>query len=196
MGASLGSNQEASYPMARSERPVLTGLLALVGVGVLVGLFLGGAALAATHVLGINDDGDTTNSSSQQSMYLPRPSKTHAESGPLITLPPDPGGTSVPTDEPTTETTPDKAISLSAGQTAVGPMEQIDLTGVYPGGEGAILQVQRFQGGQWIDFPVTASVSNETFGTYVQTSQPGRNRFRVVDTDTGLESNEVRVTVG
>ena len=53
-------------------------------------------------------------------------------------------------------------------------MEQIDLTGVYPGGEGAILQVQRFEGGKWEDFPVTASVSNETFSTYVQTSQTGR----------------------
>lgn len=182
--------------MARTERPVLTGLTALIGVGILVGLFLGGAALAATHVLGIDDGGNSARSTTEESMYLPKPSKTQSPSGPLITLPPDPNGTSVPSDEPTTETTPDKAISLSAGQTAVGPMGQIDLTGVYPGGEGAILQVQRFQGGTWIDFPVTASVSNETFGTYVQTSQPGRNRFRVVDTDTGLESNEVRVTVG
>ena len=75
-------------------------------------------------------------------------------------------------------------------------MQQIDLTGVYPGGEGAILQVQRFTNGAWTDFPVTASVSNQTFSTYVQTSQAGVNRFRVVDTDTKLESNEVKVTVG
>ena len=75
-------------------------------------------------------------------------------------------------------------------------MEQIDLTGVYPGGEGAILQVQRFTNGKWTDFPVTVSVSDETFTTYVQTSQPGANKFRVVDSDTDLISNEVRVTVG
>ena len=42
---------------------------------------------------------------------------------------------------------------------------------------------------------MTVSVSDETFTTYVQTSQAGPNRFRVVDTDTGLQSNEVRVTV-
>jgi hypothetical protein len=30
----------------------------------------------------------------------------------------------------------------------------------------------------------------------VQTSQSGVNRFRVVDTDSGLESNEVKVTIG
>jgi hypothetical protein len=38
-------------------------------------------------------------------------------------------------------------------------------------------------------------VGDETFSTYVQTSQPGVNRFRVVDTDSHLTSNEVRVTV-
>ncbi|MCW2797083.1 hypothetical protein [Nocardioides sp.] len=182
--------------MARSERPVLTGLAALVGVGILVGLFLGVAALAGTQLLGINSNGASAGSTSAESLYLPKPSRTRSPSGPLITLAPDPSGTSSPSDQPTEQQTPDKAISLSSGQTQVGQMEQIDLTGVYPGGEGAILQVQRFQGGTWTDFPVTASVSNETFSTYVQTSQLGRNRFRVVDTDTGLESNEVRIQVG
>ena len=75
-------------------------------------------------------------------------------------------------------------------------MEKIDLTGVYPRGEGSVLQVQRFTDGSWRDFPVTVSVSDETFTTYVQTSQGGVNRFRVVDTDSGLESNEVRITIG
>ncbi len=56
--------------------------------------------------------------------------------------------------------------------------------------------MQRFDGGSWQDFPVTASVSNETFATYVQTGQLGVNRFRVVDISSGEESNEVRVTVG
>ncbi len=59
-------------------------------------------------------------------------------------------------------------------------MEQIDLTGVYPGGEGAILQVQRFENGTWTDFPASpVSVSDQTFSTYVQTGQPGVQRFRM-----------------
>ncbi len=74
-------------------------------------------------------------------------------------------------------------------------MGRIDLTGVYPGGEGAILSVQQFEGGVWNDFPVTASVSGETFATYIQTGQLGRNRFRMIDTDTGAVSNEVRVEI-
>lgn len=178
--------------------PVLTGLIALVAVAVTVGLILGGGALAATRVLGIGGDTDATDSSStsEESMYLPKPEPTQSESGPLITLEPDPEGpvSSLPTDE-TSEAEPETKIALSADQTEVGSMERIYLTGTYPGGEGAILQVQQWEGGAWGEFPVTASVSNETFTTYIQTSQAGKNRFRVVDTDTGEASNEIRVTI-
>jgi hypothetical protein len=89
-----------------------------------------------------------------------------------------------------------KEIELSAGQQSVSAMQQIDLTGSYPTGEGAILQVQRLEDGSWEDFPVTASVNNQTFSTYVQTGQTGENTFRVIDTDKDLVSNEVVVTVG
>ena len=81
-------------------------------------------------------------------------------------------------------------------QQSVSPMQQIDLTGTYQGGEGAVLQVQRFENGAWVDFPVTASVSGGTFGTYLLTGRTGENRFRVVDTDSEAISNEVTVTVG
>ncbi|MDN4160803.1 hypothetical protein [Nocardioides abyssi] len=183
----------------RADRPVLTGLVALVGVGLVVGLVLGGVALGAVSVLGLGgDDSASGTSSSRPSFYLPKPEPTDEPSGPLITLAPDgssSSGSSEPTDEETSEA-PEDEISLSSGQTSVSPMQQIDLTGVYTGGEGAILQVQRFADGQWVDFPVTASVSNETFSTYIQTGQLGENRFRMVDTSTGLESNEVTVTIG
>ena len=56
--------------------------------------------------------------------------------------------------------------------------------------------MQRLQDGQWTDFPATGSVSDETFAIPVQTSELGMNRFRVVDTDSGLESAEVRITIG
>jgi hypothetical protein len=182
----------------RGEHPVLTGLIALVGVAVVVGLIVGGGALAATKVLGIGDDGSATDdSTSGDSLYLPFPEETTAPSGPLTSFDSDPEGEATSADPEKPESSePETAISLSAGQTSVTPMEHIDLTGVYPGGEGAILQVQRLEAGKWSDFPVTASVSNETFATYVQTSQPGPNRFRVIDTDTRTTSNEVRVVIG
>ncbi len=182
------------------KHPVAAGLLALVGVGLVVGLIAGLAALAGTRMLGLGGENATAQTTSEESLYLPRPEKTTGPSGPLITL--APGATESPSTEPSEGQSskppkpPKKEISLSASQTQVAPMEQIDLTGVYPGGEGAILQVQRFTSGSWQAFPVTASVSDETFTTYVQTSQSGLNRFRVADTDTGLVSNDVRVNIG
>ncbi|MEN8707006.1 hypothetical protein BKA08_000957 [Nocardioides marinisabuli] len=182
------------------DRPVLTGLLALVGVGLAVGLVLGGGALAVTRVLGIDGSSGASTATDAASLYLPRPSQTEGPSGPLLTLAAEPGeGSSAsqePTQEPSKSDDAEGQISLSAGQTQVAPMGQIDLTGVYPGGEGRVLQVQKFVSGGWQDFPVTAVVSNETFATYVQTSAQGVNRFRVVDNDSETASNEVKVTVG
>ena len=185
------------------DHPVIAGLVALVGVGLAVGLIAGLAALVGVQVLGVGDAGASDGATGAQSLYLPEPEPTQAESGPLITLAPEEeasrsGGTGAqePEKPEESEKKPEKEISLSASQTAVSAMEQIDLTGVYPGGEGAILQVQRFTSGSWQNFPVTVSVSDETFSTYVQTSQSGVNRFRVVDTDTEEVSNEVKVTIG
>jgi len=182
--------------------PVLSGLVALLAVSLAVGLVLGGVALVGTRVLGISgDSAGSADSTELESAVIPPPSRT-AANGPQITLATE---DSDETDENETEKTEpaetktvkaEKAITLQAGQTAVGNFERIDLTGVYPGGEGAILQVQRFEGGRWTDFNATLSVSNETFNTYVQSAQIGLNRFRVVDSATGAASNAVRVTVG
>ena len=182
------------------KHPVAAGLLALVGVGLVVGLIAGLAVLVGTRMVGLGGENAAAQSTSEESLYLPRPEKTAGPSAPLITL--APGATQSPAEGQSQGPSPKapkptkKEISLSASQTSVEPMEQIDLTGVYPGGEGAILQVQRFTSGSWQAFPVTVSVSDETFATYVQTSQGGVNRFRVTDTDTGLVSNDVRINIG
>ena len=182
------------------RHPVITGLIALVSVGLVVGLIAGVAALVGTHVLGLGGaEASSGGGGGKATLYLPKPQKTQSASAPLITLAPGdtPSSDSSQPSEPSDSATEQKTqISLSAGENSVAPMQQIDLTGVYPGGEGAILRVQRFESGQWQDFPVTASVSNQTFSTYVQTSRSGVNKFRVIDTDSQLASNAVRVTVG
>ena len=179
--------------------PILTGLVALVGVAVVVGLILGLVVVAGANVAGLGGSDGSGSSSAERSMYLPRPQKTPMESGPQITLAPGPSQSSAPKPgkhkKHHKKPAKSKQLTLSASVTSASPMQQIDLTGIYPSGEGAILQVQRFADGGWQDFPVTVSVSNQTFTTYVQTSQGGVNRFRVVDTDTHLASNEVRVTI-
>ncbi len=192
------AEEDAPRSARDGQHPVLTGLIALVAVAVAVGLVLGGGALLATQVLGLDgDEGPTTETTAKQSMYLPEPRKTEADSGPLITLAPDPDGPiSQFSSDPSKKKKKDEdTISLSADESSVGSMEQINLRGVYPGGEGSVLQVQQFEGGAWGEFPVFATVTNETFATFIQTGQPGLNRFRVIDTDTGEVSNEIRVTI-
>jgi hypothetical protein len=181
----------------REGRPVLFGVIALVAVALAVGLVLGGGALVLTKLVGLDGDTTATDDSSGQggeTMYLPTPSPTERDTGPQITLAPDPNGSGGPPPSSTSEE-PESKISLTTDVSEVGSMERIYLRGTYPDGEGAILQVEQWDAGAWGNFPVTVPVSDETFTTYIQTSQTGKNRFRVVDTDSGEASNEVRVTI-
>jgi len=193
------------------ERPVLNGLVALIAVALGVGLVLALVALVGSKVLGLGDDGgdSAADATVHQSMYLPTPVETDEATGPLVTLhtqdteePPATGDaeSDLPGDEPTTEATSESAgageISLQALATTVASGERIYFSGVYPGGEGAILFVQRFENGDWADFPASVGVTNGTFSSYIFTGVSGVNRFRVVDRDSGKVSNEISVTVG
>ena len=70
----------------------------------------------------------------------------------------------------------------------------LGFTGTYRGGDGATLQVQRFEG-SWTDFPVSATVSGGIYNTYIITSRTGESRFRVTDKALERSSNPVKVTI-
>lgn len=177
----------------RTERPIVWGLVALVGVGLVIGLMATLGATMAIRALGLGDGGSAAadGSTAEASMYLPTPSPT--ESSPTAGGGSSGGGESSQAPKPKPKP---KAISLSAGQSSVSPMSRIDLVGTFTGGEGAVLQVQRKENGQWSDFPVSVSVNGEEFSTYVQTGRTGKNVFRMADTDSKKVSNTVTVTVG
>ncbi len=180
---------------ADEERPVIYGLLALVGVALAVGLVTGVALMAGAHVLGLSGGHAAVAGDAGASLFLPEPQKTKASDGPSITLGGAPTSGSPQTSKPTIHKLK-KQISLQSGETAVSPMGRIDLTGTYPGGEGAVLNVQKFSNGSWQDFySISASVTNGQFSTYIQTGTPGINRFRVIDSDSTLTSNEVKVAI-
>ena len=188
----------ADRPQDNDGHPVVAGLLALLGVGLAVGLLVSGAALAATSVLGLGESDGGGQASSDQTINVPKPSPTVSQSGTLITLAPKPSSEGGEESEEAAPE-PEDAISLSAAVTKVRPGEPIDLTGVYPGGEGAVLRVQRLEDGAWVDFAdgsVEATVSNETFSTYVVTERTGLNTWRMIDVKTHEVSNEVRVKIG
>jgi hypothetical protein len=191
------------------HRSLLVGVGALFGVAVLVGGVIAVVALGAVNLSGIGDT-DTT-AEVEPSLYIPErtPGGDEDEDDPGLTLAdlnggkdpresasaePTPSATKSP-EEKRKPKPPQSAISLSASPVEVSPMERIYLSGAYPRGEGASLQVQRFEGGSWRDFPASASVSSGTFSSYVMTGQSGVNKFRVVDPATGKKSNPVSVRV-
>jgi len=181
------------------KHPIVAGLLALVGVGLAVGLLLGLSALAVTKVAGLGGGGgDASAAEDGASLYLPTPSPTDVE-GPLTTLGPGvetPSATSSPSSSASAKPKPPKPqIVLNANPLEASAMQQIDLTGTYAKGEGAVLQVQRMEDGAWQDFPVTEDVTGGVFSTYIQTGQLGEQKFRMRDTESGLTSNVVTITI-
>lgn len=172
------------------EHPIVEGLTAMVVVALGFALLFGiGAALAGSVFSG-DSSGADGGPGGEASMYLPKPTLSgDTSAGPLVSAGPESSAS-------TTSATPTTEIVLEAGQKAVAPMQQIDLSGTYPGGDGAQLEVQRFTDGEWRDFGVSMTVSGEQFVTYIQTGQSGVNRIRVVDRETEETSNEVEVKVG
>ena len=189
------------------EKPWTRQLLVVVGVLVAVALVIGGIvsviALGAAKVTGISSA--KAPATSKPSLYVP-------SGKPTVGLDPYPE----PSDRPQhhksgsggssqgagASDTPDSShaakkhlITLQVFPQQVAPSQRINLTGLYTGGEGAQVQVQRFEGGSWSDFPVTASVSGGQFSTYVTTTHTGPQRLRVADKASHRISNAVRVTV-
>lgn len=188
-------------------RSLLVGLGALLGVAALVGGLVAAVALGAVSVTGLGDERATVEA--EPSLHIPeRTAGADTEDEEGLTLedlnggvsPSESAGTSPEASPGSGEAKkrkrkpPRSVISLSASPVEVAPNERIYLSGTYPGGEGASLQVQRWEG-SWNDFPTSASVSGGTFSTYIMTSKSGPTKFRVVDSATGKASNAVSVTV-
>ena len=86
-------------------------------------------------------------------------------------------------------------LTLAVSPRQVRPMGRIHLMGRYPGHGGTRLVVQRFEGGRWARFPVSATVRSGRFRTWVASGHRGVNRFRVIDAGTRRASAPVTVRV-
>lgn len=184
-------DKESSWP-----KQLLIGVGALVVVALLIGGIVGIIAVKATDFAGV---GETT-TAEPSGLVIPERSPSETEEAD-----PGPAGASDKNGDTAKQPKQPKKskkvrrpppITLTASPTQVSPMGRIDLTGTYRGGDGATLQVQRFEGGSWSDFPVDVTVNGSAYATWIQSGREGRNRFRVVDTATGRASNVVRVTIG
>lgn len=188
----------------REENPVLSGIVALLAVAVVVGVLAGIAAIAASRMAGIDGSSDLGGDAAGagDTLYMPKPQKTKAAEGPLVTLAP----TDTPSDTftetaPETETTdpePDDEpnLSLTVGSTSVAAGEELMLSGTYVGGEGSVLDIYyNVNGAGWEEFPLDTNVSGGIFQTFVATWKTGRVQWRVQDDSSGKKSNAVTVNI-
>jgi hypothetical protein len=192
--------------MARVEdesdwrRQVLVGLVVLVAVGAVVGGIVAVITIKAADLAGIDDTGANTGLHPRPRGGGAGPSSGETSSTSSPTSPTSPTA-SAPTTSSTgptapTETAGNGRFTLSASPLAVAASERIDLDGRCPAlPSGTVLQVQRKEGGQWTDFPVTATCSGGTYSTYILTGHSGLNRFRMLALGSDETSNTVRVQV-
>ena len=178
-------------------RPVLMGLGALVVISLLVGGVMSVVALGAAKISGI-EQSSAGGPTQAPSLYMPTGEPTTTPDSyvdPSDFPQPTPAESETITEsaEPSSSAR-SRSITLQAFPSEVSPGERINLTGVYPTGEGAVLQVQRFEAG-WTDFGVDANVSGGLYNTYILTSRVGEAKIRVIDHALNRASNPVTVTV-
>lgn len=193
------------------RRRAIRAVLMVAGIAVVVGLVVGLLTAGAMYVSGIlpteeppeppptvadagSDEEDSLPSPSLSPTTTPSP-EASPSSSPSASARNTPTPSAKPSPTRSRRPEPDRPITLRASTSSAGSFERVTLSGSYPGGNGTSLQVQRREGGSWVPFPTSATVSGGTFSTYVASGQPGPNAFRAVDPSTGRSSNVVVVTV-
>jgi hypothetical protein len=76
------------------------------------------------------------------------------------------------------------------------PFETVRIQGTYRGGGDTFLRVQRWEGGEWLAFPIpTKTDQSGQFTAHVEFGQPGRYRLRVLDPGSGLASKTFVIVI-
>jgi hypothetical protein len=82
-----------------------------------------------------------------------------------------------------------QTIELENLAKSARPFQTVRIQGMYHGGAGTFLRVQRWEGGKWLDFPLpTKTDQSGQFIAYVELGQPGRYQLRVRDPNSGVTS--------
>lgn len=178
------------------RRQVLVGLGVLVAVGALIGAIVAVVSIKAADYAGIDGANPAANSGTAP-WSEPTEDENPSPSQNSESVEPEPSDDepSEPDKSDRTKEPRDDAITLVASPTSVSTYGRINLTGTFAGGAGTTLQVQRREGGQWVDFPTSATVNGGEFATYIETGRPGPNKFRVKAIGGSKTSNTVTVRV-
>ena len=96
---------------------------------------------------------------------------------------------SLPASAPKNGSPEQRTIQLVNLPQSAGPFQTVRIQGTYRGGPETFLQVQRWEGGKWVAFPLpTKTDRSGRFSTYVEFGQPGSYPLRVVDANSGVKS--------
>jgi hypothetical protein len=105
--------------------------------------------------------------------------------------------TSEPSDESTGTRGKDSTIQLEDLPESGRPFQTVRIQGRFRGGADTLLRVQRWEGGKWLDFPLTTKTDQSgKFTTYVELGgRPGRYLLRVLDSDSLVTSKPFVVVI-
>jgi hypothetical protein len=107
---------------------------------------------------------------------------------------------SKPTSEPSNQSTDTRGarptIQLENLANTASPFQPVRIQGTYRGGPDTFLQVQRWERGEWLSFPLpTKTDQSGQFTAYVELGPPGRYRLRVLDPDSDVRSKTFVVVI-
>jgi len=103
-----------------------------------------------------------------------------AQSVPTVTAPP----TATAPKPPSAPT-----IQLEDLPNSAEPFRTVRIEGTYPSGPNRFLQVQRWEGGEWLAFPLHPKTDKSgRFTAFVEPGPPGRYRLRLLDPESGVTS--------
>ncbi|BBH17289.1 hypothetical protein Back2_15760 [Nocardioides baekrokdamisoli] len=192
------------------DRPIAAGVRALVLVAVIGGVVAAGAVAVAVKTSAIGRDRSAIDSGMTLSMppFTSEPNQLQ----PVVLRSVPPTASATPTDEYTDSSTPTVSSQpLPSDQSGVFPINLqsgernvtilLDLSGTYPQGEGAVLQVQQLVTGTWVDFAPPGQtgqfvVGGGLFSGSITPTGKGLEQFRVRNVSNGDVSNSVSVNVG
>ena len=89
-----------------------------------------------------------------------------------------------------------RVIEMHSPAVAAKPFETVRLSGTYRGGEDSLLQVQRWEGGKWLAFPIPMKTDAKgQFTAYVELGHPRRYRLRILHPDSGVKSKPFELLI-
>lgn len=181
-------NLDTEDPVGARNRAILFGLVTLVVLGIVIGLSVGIIGYRAVDSTGIDDvrapnnPAGPTDDPIEDFTAGPTPTEDTFEP----TTPSEPSETTEPTPTEPSKTRDPREPTLDASPSTAGDMEQVTLSGRFPGmGAGVTLAVERREGGSWASFADVTTTTDQggTFSTWIMTGQSGRNFFRLTTSD-------------